>query len=553
MEPLVLPTEVPVKLINRESAVHKAYGAAWDKIHCLYSGGVEIEANASSFLNKRPKELPEIYTVRLEQFTYQNHMGTCVDWWLAALFEKEPTIEPRYEADTKVEKPPMKPLVLPAPPKPGEPEKPPVIPEPIPEPKVTVAEPPELAEEDSAFYNEFHDNADRAGTPELEVYREFYKDLILYGRAALLVDLPSKPEEGYPNAAVEKEAGALNPYYVRWDPRQIRNYGLDSHGNLEWIIFSCRDLVAEHAFDAETVYDRWYYFDRKQFAVYEREIKPDERSTPEDAKATLKDFGDHALSAENRVPVIYEEIPEGLWLANRAYSAAKKHVNADNILDFALFMAALCMPVIKTASDYKPTLSEAGYIRLQPGDEYSWAEPEGRSFEVLGARCDTLKEEIFRSFYLVAQARTQSATPAAQSGISKQEDMNAPKKVLNLYGDVMRQLIQRARDLVTKLRVDGIDWDVRGMQFPEDPPDTEVDTVTLALGVGVPSQTFTNEMYKKVVDSLMRDANPQILAQIKGEIEGAPTQAERAQKDMEARAAGVSGGGSFGGGKNEGA
>jgi hypothetical protein len=383
------------------------------------------------------------------------------------------------------------------------------------------------------FYKDFDVNCDRAGTPLLEHFREYFKNLLVFGRAATLVDLPKKGD--YATLLEQKQDGALDPYLIQIDPRQIINYQRDKNGKLEWIVYSSRQEIQATPFDKPATFDNWYYFDQKRYAHYRRELAEGERTTPDDAVAELVDEGEHALADEGCVPIIYRELPKGLWLMNRAYSAAKDHLNTDNVLGFALYMAALCMPIVKFDGEFNLALSEAGFIKLPKDAEFEWTEPEGKSFAHLADRIMTLKEEIFRSFYLIAQSRSQKATPMAQSGISKQEDMNAPKKILNLFGDVIRAYVQEVYDYVEKARGGEIEWDVRGLEFPEGPPDEEVDSVAGAQAILVPSITFEKELYKKVVLSMIPDANKSVKDQIFAEIDAAPSAADREAQQMQQR------------------
>ena len=47
------------------------------------------------------------------------------------------------------------------------------------------------------------------------------------------------------------------------------------------------------------------------------------------------------MSDQNRVPLRYITIPEGLWLANRAFLPSMTHLNVENSYIWALFMANL--------------------------------------------------------------------------------------------------------------------------------------------------------------------------------------------------------------------
>lgn len=542
-----LPDTVAVSMLDRKSSDFTVYNYAWDLMYWLYVGGCEVEAVAEQFLKKRSKEMPDLYQSRIERFFYSGHAGNAVDWYLSALFETPAEVETKREDDAanknaaKAPAAPPTPQAPAAPPMLGQPPQPPIdITKPV-VPQVPTVPTTMTPGEADEFYNDFEENCDRAGTPLLEVFREFFRNLIVFGRAICLVDLPSLGDREEPKSLKEqKDAGLLDPYLVNYDPRQMINYEKDGNGKLSWVIFKNRMAVTPTPFEKTRYFDRWYYYDQKQYAVYEREVPEGEATQPtgapdkEEAKKTAQ--GPHALTDLGVVPCLYIEIPRGLWLMNRAYGTAKALINTENAYEWALFMSCLAMPVVCTDADFVPTLSEAGFIKLPAGATYTWSEPEGKSFEQLARRVVDLKEDVFRAFYLVSQARSTSATASAQSGVSKQQDMTAPAKILNLYGDIMRAMIQATYGYVSAARNDSFDWDVRGLNFPEGPPNAELDTLAAAQAIGVPSLTFEREIYKKAVVVVAPDMNPDTKAAIFTEIEQAPSSADRESATLAQRA-----------------
>lgn len=455
---------------------------------------------AGDFLVRRPKELPDVFNARVERFSYHDHVGGAVDWYLAAMFEKP--------AD------------------------------------VRLAEGKKLAAAQEPFYEGFAEDCDRAGTSFEELFRDVLKDILVFGASYVLQDLPPKGE--YANAAEEQQAGALNPYLCTFDPRQAINYQLDRYGALDWIVFATRTVRGASPLTGQQVVDSWYIYERKTFAVYERIVPADENTTPDDAEAVLVRSGEHAMADRNVCPVVKVDVPEGMWLLNRAYLPAIDHLNTDNVLGWALTMAALAMPVIMTDATIEPSLSEAGFIKLPKDSSYTWTEPAGTSFEHLAERARSLVEDIYRAFYLVAQARTQEATPTAQSGLSKQMDMMPSKKVMNLFGDLLRAVMVQVLNRVSHIRGDELEWDVRGFEFPETPADSEIKTASDAMALGIPSITVEKELYKKVVAALFADAAPEVLAKMFEEIDAAPSkedrEAEALRKQTVVTAAGMIGG-----------
>jgi hypothetical protein len=219
---------------------------------------------------------------------------------------------------------------------------------------------------------------------------------------------------------------------------------------------------------------------------------------------------------------------------NRAFSSVKAHLNVDNRLQWSLNMAALAMPVIMMDGEFDLTLSEVGMIKLPLNAKYEWTEPPGRAWTALAERAEGLKEEIYRQCYLLSQARSNRATPAMQSGISKQQDMMASKKVMNLFGDVMRMVIQRLYDFLSAARQwPDLTWDVRGLQFPEAPPDATLDMIAETLSLSIPSDLFEKEVFKLAVMAVLKDVNPRLREQIFDQIARSPSKEAQAQFQLQ--------------------
>jgi hypothetical protein len=485
-----------VSIIDRRHDDFTEVVADWELMDLMYKGGRYMKAAAEQFLIRKAKELSDIYQDRLGRFSYHNHVGAAVDYYVAAIFEKAPVLEA----------------------------------------KANGAKAPGKNPKDDKFWVTFLKDCDRKGTSFLDVMRRVLKDLLVFRTAYLLIDLPPKPVgREYQNAAEEKQAGQLNPYLCIYDPRHVINWSYDDAGNLDWIVIYNREIDAKPLEEAKT-FDRWYYFDKTEFKVFEREVSEKETTVPDNAEADLVRAGRHALSDVGRVPIKRFEVPEGLWLMNRAYLPARDHINTDNALGYALHMAALAMPVIMTDGEFVPSLSECGFIKLPAESKYEWTEPAGTSFEHLANRVRSLVEDIYRAFYLIAQARTTSATPAAQSGVSKQQDMAPSKKILNLFGSVERNGIQSTLDDVAIAAGQKIEWDVRGLDFPEDLPDTEIAIIGDALAINVPSDTVEKELFKKVVSVMFPDANSDVAEKMRKEIDAAPSKLDREKQVMQAQA-----------------
>lgn len=495
-------TRPTVKMLEMKHPDYTDMIDDWVKLGFLYEGGHVIRKNATQFLIRRPRELQEIYQARVDRFTYHNILGTCFGWYRAALFKEPPQIQFNI-VDDNGQKTDTKPK-----------------------------------QDSDQFFTDFRKNCDRHGTSFVDQLRDVFTSLALYRKAFVLVDNPENDPDTV-SLADQKKKGVIDkngkplPYTCVYAPASVINWELDDAGNMIWAMIATQSTRRPDFTKDAVVVNTWYYYDQKQFMKWEFERRPGESQLAkldENQRATLVDFGPHALSKQNKLPLIQFEVTDGLWLANRAYLPVLDHLNQDNSYGWALYMANLCMPVIKSERDYKPTLSEAGFIQLGPNDEYGWSEPEGKSFERSEQRVRELREEIFRAMYLTYQGRQSTATADGASGASKEMDMMPAQDVMNEYGDVVVAAAQTILDYVALARGEvTLKSDVRGMKFGKTATIDDIEKSEAVKAIGVPSRTFEKEVYKACARAYFPDMNPETQDAIEAEIDAAPTDEEKQQ------------------------
>jgi len=454
---------------------------AWDSIDLLASGGHQIKAAASRFLWKREKELSEVYQARLSAFTYQDILGTATGWYEAAMFADDPDIF--IKPDTE------------------------------------------------EFYVAFLENCDRARTSLAHLFRKVFLDLMRFGCSWILTDLP-RPDGAPVTLAEQRAAGALDPYLVLYDPRQVINWDTDQHGNITWVVAAAS--TEQRGFAAEpVVVDRWYYFDRNEYRVYEaRREKRDEKATT----ATLVDSGRHALSRVGRVPLRRLCVPSELWIGNRALLPAVAHLNLQNAHNWGLHRS--CLPVLYVKGDFEhpPSISEVSYLHISEKGEIGYVEPSGSTYQVAADEIGRLREETYRQMYLQAQGRSTEATPAAQSGVSKELDMAPARDILNGFGDILLAGMRQVLEDVAAARGDNLTFDLRGFTFDDQNVDTEIRSAQHALDLAIPSETLEREIQKRAARCLLKDARPELVEKVEAEIDGALTRRETQIEDEERQA-----------------
>jgi hypothetical protein len=498
-----MPDEkIAVAKLDRKNPEWLLYHDMWEKLDLLHEGGVRLKNAADKFLIKRPKELFDVYQERIRRFTYKNILGNVTGWYITKMFQRNPTIDAKNE---------------------------------------------------DPFYSDFLADCDKAGTGYIDFFRGVLLSLILYRSAYVLVD---KPRAAGPIAsrADEQAEGLDRPYLCGYTPVQVINWAQDSYGNLTWIVI--KTIIQDQVtWDGKpSTLHTWYIFDQQNYYQYEvrGELKQEQDGTyklydpngnplgEEPVEATLAGFGEHALAKQSRVPIRKVELPSTLWLSNRAFLEMIDHLNSENTLMWALFMANLAMPLIIGQPDLKTvTLSEAGFLHLSdPQAKFLWTEPEGKSFAISQTRVDTLRQEVYRSFYLQSQGRSSSASADGSSGYSKEMEMAPAADVANGLGDYLRIGMQRVLIDVRDARADtSADPDVQGFRFESRPAlqDIQTSQAVIDLGVTDKSPTLEIELDKRVALALLDDANDATKNKVVGEIEKAPTRAEAKDQAQQAQ------------------
>ena len=506
---------VPVAKLNKRSPEHQLYSEAWEAFELLASGGIRLRQAAQNFLVRAPRELVDVYAERVRRLTYQNILGTVLGWYTSQLWRRNPQINIKPDG----------------------------------------ADP---------WYKEFLGDCDRTATSYSDFHRTTFRNLALYGRAWILTDRPKAVAEPQ-SRADEQQMGLDKPYVVQYAPQDVLNWATDEAGNLEWVVIKA--IEDRRTFlEASGTVIRWYYFDRQKYQVYkwdgtEKAIQGKNQDgftdgqtiqlidsngkniQQESAFAELEDEGTHALAAVNRVPIRRIVLPEELWLGNRSFLQLVDHLNQDNSLAWGLFMGNIPMPIVFSDRDPGPmTISQVGYLMFGPNDKFEWAAPPAASYALSQTRLDTLREEIYRSFYLQAQGRSSSASASGASGYSKEMDMMPANEILNGFGDRIISVMQDVfADVVVARGGDDetTTLDVSGFTFTTEPVTESIGTAQemLDLGIFEASKTLERASMKRVAADYLEDRNEDIKQTIFDEIDASPTTAEREQQGKDQQVA----------------
>jgi hypothetical protein len=457
--------------IDREHPEYTAIKAAWTQYRHLYGGGEQLRLNSSHYLVRRQREPGDVYAERLIRVFYENYIGSIVDWYAATLFGCEPLVlfEGHNEATQQ-------------------------------------------------FYSRLLEDLDQKGTALTDFCRRQFVESLITGASFVLVDFPRSPQTAG-SRAEEDALGASRAYLVDYASDDVINWSLDDHGNYEWVVIRTKLTKKDHVEDAQWQHEtRWAYYDKQDFRIY-RQTRLDGEFGTATGPVELADQGRHGLAKLNQVPLFKLNIPEGLWLLNRAGLLQLEHFNKSNALGWALTMGLFAMPVVYSDREWSQMVGESYYIQLAPGDKFGWTEPEGRVYQIAAENLTSLQEEIYRVCYL-AQAGGSLDKGGRQSGLSKQMDSSITQQVLKSYGDSVKELLRKVFKAIAAAREDQLGITVTGIdEFDIADFATDMSDAQQLLGLGLDSPTLKKEIFKKLALKYLSDARQDVRDRIVEELE----------------------------------
>lgn len=435
---------------------------------------------------------------RLAQFNHENVLGSIIGWYTSSIFAKQPTIlkKPSTEKSSVA--------------KTG---------------AIPSTEAPGLPKVQADFFSSFERNCDRTGTKFIDKCKAILETLLVYEWAYVLTDLP--PARAYSSLAEQQAAGALDPFLIVYDPSCVINWGSDDAGNMEWAMLRISSSVTA-PLTKNSKRDTWYLYTATDVMAWSCDYEHGAEKRDGDVRAVDGYPRRHALSDKNRIPIRRFSIPDGLWLGDRIYLPLKAHLNLENALDWQITQSALSMLAIFGNFDEKTlTKSEIGFLLFEPGTDAKYLEPEGRSMQIHVARIDQMKEEMYRLCYLLSQARNTKATPAAQSGISKEQDMVPAKDTQEALGGILKAAMTAILEDVSLVRGFPVMFDVRGFEFADRAGIETIDMITATKTLDIQSDTLDRELDKMAADAAIPDAMPDVKVMIRQEIDKGPSKSER--------------------------
>ena len=454
--------------VQREHPDYTSRKRIWKMYRDLYSGGQRMKDAASEYLRPRVREAHDVYVERMWKVFYENYIGSIVDWYGATLFRREPVLT--FNG---------------------------------------------VNEPGKSFFSMFVDDCDRKGTSLSDFLRGRFVDALVGGTSYILVDFP-KVDVPVETRGAEDQTGRSRAYLVGYTADDLINWRHDSEGNFEWVVLRTTVTESSDSKDGDWKQVTTYlYFDKQSYRVYRQS------GSGYGGGGTIEqvDSGYHGLAKQNRVPLFRMQVPEGLWLLNKAGSLQLEHFEKANALAWSLTMGLFAMPVIYSDREWNKIIGESYFIQLAPGDKFGWTEPEGRVYQIAADNLTRLREEIYRVCYLGQQGGSFGGN-TVQSAASKERDFTTTQEVLRTYGDVIKDLTRRVLNAVNDAREDGLDIAVSGLdEFDIGDFSTELDDAARLLGMGIESPTLRSQVFKKLALKYLCDVKQEVKDRIVSEID----------------------------------
>jgi hypothetical protein len=432
----------------------------------LYAGGAQLKSKSEQYLYRRLREPAEIYQERLNRSFYENHIGSIVDWFASTLFRREPVIT------------------------------------------VNTA-----SQKQSAFYRDFLNDCDNNGTSITDFCRKKFIQMLVYGKTWIGIEFP-KVNSTFHTRLEEESAGADRAFLTNLHPTQVVNWKYDATGKLELLVIEMEKQTATYFTGGQELKSRYLVYTKTEFFLVEK------TTSGAESAIRVEDQGQHCCAGMDRVPVVEMELSSGLWLLNKAGHLQLEHYNKLNSLAWSLGTALYTTPVIYSRKEWDQILGESYYIHLEPDDKFTWTEPAGNVFNIAINNLVRLQEEIYRTSHLASQSRTQLSGNAQTSAASKRRDYQVTEEVLRSYGDTIKDGLKKLLDILAQVRQDEVTASVSGLdEFEVGEFADQIAEASELLRMGIGSQTFKAEVFKKLALKFLSDANESVKLAIQTEIE----------------------------------
>lgn len=465
----------------------------WQTCKALYSGGQLLLGNPLLLKRVMPphaNEHKDIYEERLRRAFYIPYAGSIIDKLVAELMAKPLTLSLEDTTASPVDG--------------GTAGASDVQDTPLPD-----------------YYRDLQKNTAPIGAPKASL-AQFLRDQIFTAlkcrTAWSLVELPKAPELGYANFAAQVEAGGLNAYMCPIDPECVIDWEEQDDGELAWALI--QDTLARRQNiqgNRNMITIRWRYYRPADWAIYELQYDKTKKLAPSDVDlATLVSSGTHSFG---RVPLRRLTLPDGLWAMGKLEGIARAHMNQRCALSWGQLKALFPVPIMYAqAPDSRNPVSEdenrvnqqagQGYLRVfAEKDRIEYLSPDTSPYTIAEKDLATLRDEMYRVLYSMAQSVDNSGAALKRSGESKAIDQAAAAVILRALGTYAREHVEDILNTISTGRKDNLSFCASGMDMFDETTLSQLILDGIGLeSISIPSATF-NQLFKMKIVKLALGAD----------------------------------------------
>ena len=448
------------------------FGAEYQKYQALYEGGRAFRDKIKSFLTKNAIESDAQYSRRANEACYNGYINSIVNQFRSQLFSSPFVIR-------------------------TEPE-----------------------ESDSFYTKDFTEDCDLEGSDFQNFMSNVFTTALVKCSSWILAEMPDDEDPPPDNLLDEQERGLLRGWIKELQPDLVFDWEYDSFGQLKWVITYSSETRRDDPRLARTmITETWKIYDSADVETFSITYEQGKRPTADEEIPSLGKRP-HKFT---RVPLIRLEMPIGLWLVNRLADAQIEHFRMDNALGWAMRRA--CYPTVV----YKAEKPEEANIRastdgfaviIGKDEDFKVVSASSESFEVIGKRVATFKDEIHRLALQMSLAVDNSPGALKRSGDSKAMDAQATEICLQAYAVIVKAAVEEIFELISDARGDtSLVFSIEGMdQFNVVDFDSVLNAAKLAKDLDIKSDTFHKELDSKVAESLLANVSQVVKDTIRKEI-----------------------------------
>jgi hypothetical protein len=450
-------------------------------LEALYRGDELFEQRLGHFLPKWEREPDERYGLRKQLAHYRNYLGAVIDYFAALLFAGKPNIVPR-KADG------------------GDP-----------------------ALDPDEYYAKFREDCDGNGQDLELFFKERLTEAMVHRCSWFAIE---HEDDGGPEPGNKKEfekRGLGDCELCSIPLGEVYDWECDDDGRLEWVLVHSIERKRQGLNAGRNqVVERWKHYLPDRVDVYRVAYEADKRPAKESVLAV-----DPAESYSHRfgiVPVFCLEVPVGLWAANRLKTPQLAHFRASNAQTWSLSTSCYAMMLyqVEDADAFgKMMAGPAKGIVMGKEEKASWIAPPAAHFGAMDEEIKAQKDEIFRLAHQMALGVENNAAAIGRSAESKASDSESTRVILEAYGELVVEVMERVFDLVSAVRGDKYEWSVDGLgNFSNADIGGLMNTLeSLDKIGGIPSKTFNVELTTQLAEGILPDLDETKKIQIRKEIE----------------------------------